>query len=161
MRLNRGTASINELLARLGTSGRQFLLIVHMRHGNPSEIQIVQAGVSSATSVQLEGVVLRRELSRGSLRGYRARRVVEISLPHDSPRCTRDLADMLSRITGLAPVDAPSPRSPTDVSPRDIIVRLDPLPGMRTLWSHYNAATLDEIGPRIRVVSLRGDLIHD
>jgi len=36
-----------------------------------------------------------------------------------------------------------------------VIVRLDSLPSGKTLWSHYHAQDLREIGPRIRVTSIR------
>jgi len=152
-RFNRGSSSLSELAATIRTTGAAAALIVQMRSGNPSIIQVLMPDGTEAMHILIESTVLRREISVAS--EVRVGGILHISVPTDATASVRSFATMMSEICGseLMVSDTLDPAGPNGTN--RVIVRLESLPSGRALWSHYHAKDLKEIGPRIRVTSIR------
>jgi len=151
-RFNRGGMSLQELISRIQASGATAALVVTLYKGNPGGIRIFDSSGVERLVIRMESAALRREVMRG--KKLRINSIHSLSVPPNSSLQTMKLAQELARLldTELLELEKLSPVGPEGEHAVDI--RLTDMRGGRTLWTHYHAADVSEVGPRIRVTSV-------
>ncbi|MFW9786300.1 MAG: hypothetical protein ACFFE2_02120 [Candidatus Thorarchaeota archaeon] len=143
---------LTELAARVGKSGANGALVISMWKGNPSLLVFTNSAGEEVASIKMESAKLRREVNRE--KKTRVAGTAGIFLKSDSSTQTRELADLLSSFLGVETFEL-AKISDAQVEEHWSLVWLEDLPSGKTLWTHYNSTDGVEIGPRIRVTSIR------
>jgi len=152
-RFNRGGMSSGELVARINQSGAKAVLMVTILKGNPHELRIISGEGTIQLSVLLESVQLRREIQPSQ--GPRINGLLEIVIGSSPSVQTKQVAEMMS---SLLEVPLKVSENVVPVGEQGVnraIMRFVDLPQGRLIWTHHHAYDGVEIGPRIRVLSVR------
>jgi rRNA maturation protein Rpf1 len=151
-RFNRGSIGLDELAARIHSSGAVAALVVSTSQGNPERIQVIRPNGSEQMQISVDGVRLRREISQSSVR---IRAIHSVSTAPDAPPDTTALASLIAELADTELGLSTALSHAGSHGANAIMVRFDPLPGGKTMWSHYHAQDLKEVGPGIRTSSIR------
>lgn len=152
-RFNRGGMSLEELAARTKQSGAKALLIVTILRGNPHELQVLSASGTTVLSALIESAQLRREVLPS--RGPRINGLSEIVIGSPCSTQAQQIGETMSSLLD-APLMAPGSVGPIgEKGINRAIMEFHDLPQGRLIWTHYHAYDGMEIGPRIRIFSIR------
>lgn len=158
-RFNRGGMSHAELVARTKQSGARALIIVTSSRGNPRELEILSPAGDTILSALIESMQLRREVLASQ--GPRINGLREIVVSSSPGRQTQQIADLMSSL-----LETPLSRSGKVVQvggegANRAIMRFEDLPQDRLIWTCYHASDGVEIGPRVRIFSVRRHLSNE
>ncbi len=151
-RFNRGGMGLSELTSRIRQSGAQAALIISIWRGNPGEMTILSAEGDEIIKLRLESALLRREIDSsnkgrvGSIEGIG----VKIGSSERVWNLARDFATLLS-----LNIKEYSDPAESRTNKNRTFLWFEDAPAEKILWTHYNTNDLTEIGPRIRVSSVR------
>ena len=151
-RFNRGGMGLTELRSRIRTSGAQAALIISIWRGNPGELTVLSAQGEELIKLRLESALLRREINSsykgrvGSIKGVG----VKAGSSDRVWKLARDFASLLS----LNIEEYVDPAESQTKKNWSLLWFEDDFEG-KVLWTHFNTNDLTEIGPRIRVNSIR------
>ena len=150
-RFNRGGMGIGELVSRIATSGADAALVISTWKGNPGDLTFLLPDGREDLVLRVESAVLRREVNETGR--PRVRSIAGIFLKSHSEAPAATIAEVLGTILGVEVVEAES--VPLDGTAGRVAIWLESLPSGKTLWTHHHTMDGKEIGPRIRVKSLR------
>jgi rRNA maturation protein Rpf1 len=142
---------LSEIAARVKQTGANAALIISMWKGNPSILSFTSSAEEELASIKVEMAMLRREVSTTK------KRINGLSGVFVEAQCsdkTRVLGEMLSAFLNLELREAPQIDA-TTLDPGQTLIWLQDAPSGKILWTHYHTSDGAEIGPRIRVTSLR------
>ncbi|MCF2137413.1 MAG: hypothetical protein K9W43_09295 [Candidatus Thorarchaeota archaeon] len=152
-RFNRGGMSLEELRARIASSGCKAAFVITHYKGNPGDILVYDPQGAERLRIRLESAVLRREVLPGVKIRVHDVRSVTIA-PGSSERTSllgREIASLLDK--ELIEVESVVPLGADGAHRVDI--RFSDFSPDKTLWTHFHAADGIEIGPRMRIKSVR------
>ncbi|MFW9808738.1 MAG: hypothetical protein ACFFE6_05065 [Candidatus Thorarchaeota archaeon] len=152
-RFNRGGTGRSEISARVRQTGANAALIISMWKGNPSILSFISSTEDELASIKIEMAMLRREVNKTR---PRIKGVIGVFIESNSNHKTRSLGELLSSFLNLELVEV-SQLDKISQEPSQSIIWLQDAPSGKVLWTHYLTKDVVEIGPRIRVTSLRGD----
>ena len=158
-RFNRGGMSLEELTARIGQSGARAALIVGTSRGNPQQIQFVFPAGHSALSILIESAVLRREILPSG--GPRINGVFGITVNPSPTDNAQDVAGMVAELLELPLLVSQKVDPVGEGGLNRAIIRFQDVVGGKLIWTHYHAYDGTEIGPRIRIFSVRRNPNHE
>ncbi len=141
----------SEISARVRQAGANAALIISMWKGNPSILSFVSSTGTELASIKIEMAMLRREVNKTK---PRISTVIGVFVESNSSDKTRSLGELLSSFLDLELIDL-SQLDKTKQEPGQSIIWLQDVPSGKILWTHYHTKDRVEIGPRIRVASLR------
>lgn len=150
-RFNRGGQGLSEIAARVKQTGAHAALIISMWKGNPSILSFTSSAEEELASIKVEMAMLRREVNTTK---KRINGVTGIFVESSSSDKTRALGEMLASFLDLELVEV-SHLDTTTQKPGWSLIWLQDAPSGKILWTHYHTTDGTEIGPRIRVTSLR------
>jgi len=150
-RFNRGGQGLSEIAARVRQTGAHAALIISMWKGNPSILSFTSSAEEELASIKVEMAMLRREVNTTK---KRINGVIGIFVESNSSDKTRALGEMLASFLDLELVEV-SHLDTTTQKPGWSLIWLQDAPSGKILWTHYYTTDGTEIGPRIRVTSLR------
>ena len=150
-RFNRGGLSLSELAARVGQSGANAALIISMWKGNPSILNFTSSEEEELASIKVEMAMLRREVNTSK---KRINGVAGVFMESQSSDKTRVLGEIFSEMLDLELKEV-SHIDSTELDPGQSLIWLQDASSGKILWTHYHTTDGAEIGPRIRVTSLR------
>ncbi|NWF95691.1 MAG: hypothetical protein HXY34_06080 [Candidatus Thorarchaeota archaeon] len=153
VRFNRGGTGVSELNARLRSSGASGVLVVYQYRGNPGRIHVIRPATSPDVHVMIDSGMLRREVCPDCT--FRIRGLRSLSVASSASTQTRDLATIVSELARHQLSVSDCRPAPDPQASGLIDVWFEDLASGKTLWSHYHAADGLEMGPRVRVFSLR------
>ena len=151
-RFNRGGMGLTELAARVGQSGASAALIISMWKGNPGILTFTSSTGEDLVTIKIESAQLRREVKPS--RKTRLVGTAGVFIKSGSGDKTKELAEVLAEFLNLDiftiadPVDA-------QIDENWSMIWLEEQPSGKILWTHYHSTEAVEIGPRIRVTSIR------
>jgi rRNA maturation protein Rpf1 len=151
-RFNRGGMGISELVARISQTGSRAALVISIWQGNPGKMTFLSPNGDETLQLKVESALLRRELSpKGPPRVHAVDRIF---IKSGSGEIVRTLAEDLAKILDL---EVSAQLSPAEALTNDnqSFIWLEEIGGGKILWTHYTAPAYTEIGPRIRVSSIR------
>lgn len=151
-RFNRGGIGLQELSARIHTSGANGAVVISMWRGNPSLLVFMNQIGEEMCTVKMESAKLRREVNP-SIR-VRITGIAGVFVKTGSSEKTRDLGELLGSLLNLETIELADPRD-APVDENWSMVWLEDLSSGKILWTHYHSRDKVEIGPRIRVASMR------
>lgn len=154
-RFNRGGIGLQELSARIHTSGANGAVVISMRRGNPSLLVFMNQMGKEVYTVKMESAKLRREVNPGGR--VRTAGIAGVFIKTGSSEKTRDLGEILGSLLNLETVELADPGDAT-VDENWSMIWLEDLPSGKILWTHYHSTNKVEIGPRIRVASIRRNI---
>jgi rRNA maturation protein Rpf1 len=143
---------IAELTSRIRQSGAQVALIISIWRGNPGELTVLSPEGEELLIMRLESALLRREID-SSNKG-RVGTIEGVGVKIGSSNHVWDLARSLAEIMSLNIEEMSDPAERQTEKNRSLLWFED-APSGKILWTHYNTKDLAEIGPRIRVNSVR------
>ena len=151
-RFNRGGMGLSQLAARVGQSGAKAALVVSMWKGNPGILSFLSSSGEELVTVKVESAKLRREVSQ-----TKKKRIIGtagIFIESESSRKTQELGELLASFLDIEMFEAATPE---DVQVEDnwSLIWLEDQPSGKILWTHYHSTDIIEVGPRIRVSSIR------
>ena len=151
-RFNRGGMGLTELAARVAQSGANAALIISMWKGNPSIIALTSSTRKEIATIKIESAKLRREVS--PVKRARIVGTAGIFMKIGSDNKTKELGEVLTSSLNLQIHEI---SNPIDVQIEDnwSFIWLEDESSGKTLWTHYHSTNNVEIGPRIRVTSVR------
>ena len=141
-----------ELASRIRQSSAQAALIISIWKGNPGELTILSSQGKELLKLRLESALLRREID-SSNKG-RVGSIEGVGVKTGSSSYVWDLARSLAEIMSLNIEELDNPTEKHTEKNRALLWFED-APSGKILWTHYNTKDLAEIGPRIRVNSVR------
>ena len=150
-RFNRGSLSQDEIFARIKQSDAKGLIIVTIFRGNPDLMMIYDYEGNLILDLKIESAILRREIVRQ--KSVRSNEAVYLCFTPESSKLATELITLLSSILNLDPIET-STIPLIDRGNNDFIVSID-IKGKDIIWTHYQASTGIEIGPRIRIRHLK------
>ncbi|MHA2157627.1 MAG: hypothetical protein ACXABN_05840 [Candidatus Thorarchaeota archaeon] len=150
-RFNRGGLGLSEMAARVGQSGAKAALIISMWKGNPSILSFTSSTEEELASIKIEMAMLRREVNASK---KRINGVSGVFVEAQSSDKTHVLGEILSEMLDLDLMEV-SHIDTTDLDPGQSMIWLQDTTSGKILWTHYHTTDGVEIGPRIRVTSLR------
>jgi rRNA maturation protein Rpf1 len=151
-RFNRGGMGISELVARIFQTGAHAALVISIWRGNPGEMTFVSPNGDEILRLKVESALLRREINpKGQPKIHAASRIV---IKLGSGEKVRALAEDLAKILNL---EVSEQLAPAEVLTNDgqIFIWFEEVGGGKILWTHYAAPACTEVGPRIRISSVR------
>lgn len=151
-RFNRGGMGRTELAARVGQSGANGALVISMWKGNPSLLLFTSSTGQEIVTVKMESAKLRREVNPS--KKTRINGLAGIFVNSGCSDRTRELGDTLSYYLDTDIYEIADPED-VDVEENQTMIWMTDLPSGKTLWTHYHSTDRLEIGPRIRVTSIR------
>ena len=151
-RFNRGGMGLTELTSRILQSGAQAALVISIWRGNPGEMTILSPQGDELFNLRLESALLSREIDP-SYKG-RVGTIEGVGVKIGSGSHVWDLARGLAEIMSLNVEELSDPAEKRTDKNRTLLWFED-VPSEKILWTHYNTKDLSEIGPRIRVSSVR------
>jgi len=150
-RFNRGGMGLSEIAARVGQTGANAALIISMWKGNPSILSFTSSDSKELASIKIEMAMLRREVSTAK---KRTNAVAGVFVESQSNYKTCDLGELLSKFLNVDLREV-SHIDPTTLDPGQTAIWLQDAVSGKILWTHYHTTDGTEMGPRIRVASLR------
>ena len=142
-----------QLRARISQAGANAAIVVSMFRGNPGELSFIDESGEENLNIRMESAALRREVSPDS--STKNISCLGVAVKEDSTERTlalaRDLADLFNMELHLT-------ASPYDVNTghsRFSFAWLEDLKKGKILWTQYITDDYEEIGPRIKISSLR------
>jgi rRNA maturation protein Rpf1 len=151
-RFNRGGMGLTELTSRIRQSGAQAALVISIWRGNPGEMTILSSQGNELLKLRLESALLRREID-SSNKG-RVGTIEGVGVKIGSSTHVWDLARSLAEIMSLNIEELADPAEKR-TEKNKALLWFEDAPSEKILWTHYNTKDLSEIGPRIRVSSVR------
>ncbi|MHA1770853.1 MAG: hypothetical protein ACTSYL_05040 [Candidatus Thorarchaeota archaeon] len=152
-RFNRGSMNMEELRSRIVSSGCKAAFVITHYKGNPGDIVIYDHLGAEKLRMRLESAVLRREVLPGVKIRVHGVRSVTVA-PGSSERTTllgQEIASLLDKelieAEVLVPIGAEGAHR--------VDIRFSDFSRDKTLWTHFHAADGIEIGPRMRIKSVR------
>jgi rRNA maturation protein Rpf1 len=142
---------LSEIAARVRQTGANAALIISMWKGNPSILSFTSSSAEELASIKIEMAMLRREVSTKKLR---TNAVLGVFVESQSSDKTHALGELLSTLLNLELREVSHIDSTTLVSGQTMIWLQDDTSG-KILWTHYHTTDGTEMGPRIRVTSIR------
>ncbi len=152
-RFNRGGMSQSEIVSRIQQTSANAALIVTLSKGNPGSILVLQSDGTQQAEIILESAALRREVEVSSR--IRVDMLDSVLYDSESSNRTRNLAVIIASLMDVEPRPAESADYSCRESPNGVRIWFQDLPNERILWTHYSSGNAVEIGPRIRVKSVR------
>jgi hypothetical protein len=143
---------LTELAARVGQSGANGVLVISMWKGNPSLLSLTNSTGEEVVSIKMESAKLRREVN--PTKKSRIIGAAGVFVKTGSSNKTRELGKILALYLNIEQFEA---ECPEDAQGKESwsLIWLEDLPSGKILWTHYLSTDKTEIGPRIRVTSIR------
>jgi rRNA maturation protein Rpf1 len=151
-RFNRGSLSRPELIARISLTSAAGVIIVSLHKGNPGVIEFLDRTGTTVLEALLESAMLRREVQ--PVRAVRVSKIRGIYVAQGGTKQVTQLAEVLSHLTAAPIIPDVQYRDPSD-NAKECDVWLEEQPNGKILWTWYQSKDGTEIGPRIRVASVR------
>lgn len=151
-RFNRGGMGLTELAARVGKSGANAALVISMWKGNPSLLIFTTSTGEEVVTIKMESAKLRREVN--STKNSRFIGTAGVFIKSGSSDITRELGEILSSFLNVEMRESADPMN-VQVEDNWSLIWLEDMPSGKILWTHYHSRKGIEIGPRIRVISIR------
>ncbi len=151
-RFNRGGMGLTELTSRIRQSNAQAALIISIWRGNPGELTVLSPQGDEILKLRLESALLRREID-SSNKG-RVGTIEGVGVKSGSSERVWNLARDFATLLSLNINEYSDPAKSRTVKNRALLWFED-APSEKILWTQYNTKDLSEIGPRIRVSSVR------
>lgn len=151
-RFNRGGMGLTELAARVGQSGAKAALVISMWKGNPGILSFTSSSGKELVKIKIESAKLRREVNP-----TKKNRIIGTSgvfIESGSSNKTRELGEVLASFLNVEIFELTNPED-AQVEDNWSLIWLEDLPSGKILWTHYLNTDAIEIGPRIRVTSIR------
>ena len=151
-RFNRGSMSVEELVARISQSGAKAAFVISIWKGNPGELAILLPSGVELLRVRIDSALLRRETCpkyKMKIEG-----IESICVKVGSSAKTREFAMELGKILDVLVQECENPEDISSNTSRVLIWFEDTSEG-KILWTHYTTYTGIELGPRIKISSLR------
>jgi hypothetical protein len=142
---------LSEIAARVRQTGANAALIISMWKGNPSILSFTTSAAEEFASIKIEMAMLRREVSTSKLR---TNKVSGVFVESQSSEKTCFLGELLADLLNIELREVPL-IDPTILDPGQTLIWLQDEPSGKILWTHYHTTDAIEMGPRIRVVSIR------
>jgi rRNA maturation protein Rpf1 len=152
IRFNRGGMGLAELAARVGQSGSTAALVVSMWKGNPSLLVFINSEGLEVVTIKIESAKLRREVN--PTKTTRINGTICVAIKSGSSQKTRNLGEILASFLSIELLETDNPEEVQTLEGWSIIW-LEDLSSGKILWTHYHSTNNIEIGPRIRVKSVR------
>jgi len=151
-RFNRGGMGLTELTSRIRQSGAQAALIISIWKGNPGELTVLSPQGAETIKLRLESALLRREINPSNKRNLGAYEGVGVKIGSSERvwNLARDFATLLS-----LKIEEYSDPSESRTDKKRVLIWFEDAPSDKIHWTWYNTNDLTEIGPRIRVSSVR------
>ena len=143
---------LTELASRIRQSGAQAALVISIWRGNPGEMTIISPQGDELFKLRLESALLRREIDPSN-KG-RVGTILGVGVKVGSNDCVWDFARGFAELLSLN-VEEYSDPSESRTEKNRALIWFEDAPSEKILWTHYNTKDLSEIGPRIRVNSVR------
>ncbi|MFX1559633.1 MAG: hypothetical protein ACFFBL_03520 [Promethearchaeota archaeon] len=144
--------SLMELAARVSQYGAKAALVISIWKGNPGVLRFTSSSGVELVTIKVESVKLRREVN--PTKKNRIIRLAGIFIASDSSKKTRDLGEILASFLDVGIFEIPNPDD-AQVEENSSLIWLEDQPSGKILWTHYHSTDRVEIGPRIRVSSIR------
>ncbi|MCJ7817937.1 MAG: Brix domain-containing protein [Candidatus Thorarchaeota archaeon] len=151
-RFNRGGMGLTELISRIRQSGAQAALVISIWRGNPGELTILAPDGEEILKLRLESALLRREIDSSNT--GRVGSIEGVGVKIGSSESVRDLAGSFAELLSLN-IEELSDPSERRTEKNRTLLWFEDAPSEKILWTHYNTKDLSELGPRIRVSSVR------
>ncbi len=151
-RFNRGGMGLTELASRIRQSGAHAALIISIWRGNPGELTILSPQGDELVKLRLESALLRREID-SSNKG-RVGAIEGVGVKIGSSDRARDLARDFATLLSLNIKEYSDPAESRS-DKKKVLLWFEDAASEKILWTHYNTNDLTEIGPRIRVSSVK------
>ncbi|MHA1950554.1 MAG: hypothetical protein ACW99G_18970 [Candidatus Thorarchaeota archaeon] len=142
---------LTEIAARVRLTGANAALIISMWKGNPSILSFTSSDEEELASIKIEMAMLRREVNGDK---KRVNQVSGVFIESPSSDMTRALGEVLSSFLNTELIEV-SHIDASTLDPGQTLIWLQDSPSGKTLWTHYHTTNSVEIGPRIRVTSLK------
>ena len=155
-RFNRGSMSKAELVARISEVGASGVIVVSLHQGNPGSVQFYDSTGSIILDTVVESAMLRREVQPS--RAIRVTSIRGIYSSREGGKPVELLAGALSQLTGIAVSDDTTQREPSD-NALECDITLEGKTSGKILWTWYRTKDGSEIGPRIRIKSVRSGTV--
>ncbi|MFW9844671.1 MAG: hypothetical protein ACFFEV_08850, partial [Candidatus Thorarchaeota archaeon] len=147
-----GGMGLTELASRIRQSGAQAALIISIWKGNPGEITLLSSQAKELLKLRLESALLRREIDTSN-KG-RVGTIEGVGVKIGSSSHVWDLARRFAEMMSLN-IEELSDPAERQTEKNRALLWFEDAPSGKILWTHYNTKDLAEIGPRIRVSSVR------
>lgn len=151
-RFNRGGMGLTELASRVGQSGANAALVISMWKGNPSLLIFTTSTGNEVVTIKMESAKLKREVN--PIMNTRFIGTAGVFIKSGSSDKTRDLGEVLASFLNVKMLKIADPGD-VQVKENWSLIWLEDMPAGKILWTHYHSKTGIEIGPRIRVTSIR------
>lgn len=151
-RFNRGGMGLAELASRVGRSGANAAMVISMWKGNPSLLIFTTSTGDEAATIKMESAKLKREVN--PIKNTRIVGTAGVFLKSDSSDKAKELGEVLSTFLNVDLFEADSIET-VEVEKNYSLIWLEDLSSGKILWTHYLSRDGIEIGPRIRVTSVR------
>ncbi|MGD2073164.1 MAG: hypothetical protein PVG65_06720 [Candidatus Thorarchaeota archaeon] len=139
-----------EIIARIVNEEANFLMIVTMYKGNPSNLELISPEGETWATINMESAILRREVLK--IQSPRINSIYSVEVKEDSTRQTTELAHLIGSLLDTDVIESTSVKQASIKS--SAIIWFQDLNQGKTLWTYYHAFDGIEIGPRICVKSL-------
>jgi rRNA maturation protein Rpf1 len=143
---------LSQLAARVGQSGAKAALIVSMWKGNPGILSFMSSSGEEFVTVKVESAKLRREVN--PIKKNRIIGTAGVLIGSESSGKARELGDILASFLDVKIFEVATPED-VQVDDNWSLIWLEDQPSGKILWTHYHSTNRIEIGPRIRVSSIR------
>ncbi|MHA1422160.1 MAG: hypothetical protein ACTSW8_07780 [Candidatus Thorarchaeota archaeon] len=151
-RFNRGGMGLTELASRIRQSGAQAALVISIWRGNPGELSIISLEGKEILKLRLESALLRREIDPSN-KG-RVGSIEGVAVKIGSSTRVWDLARTFAELLSLN-VEELSHSVERRTEKNRALLWFEDASDEKILWTFYNTKDLSELGPRIRVSSVR------
>jgi rRNA maturation protein Rpf1 len=143
---------LSELTSRVGQSGANAALVISMWKGNPSLLIFTTSAGVKAVTIKMESAKLKREVN--PIKNARIVGTAGVFIKSGSSDKTKELGEVLSNFLNVDLFESDSIEA-VEVVKNYSLIWLEDLPSGKILWTHYLSRDGVEIGPRIRVTSIR------
>ena len=143
---------LSQLAARVGQSGAKAALVVSMWKGNPGILNFMSSSGEVLVSVKVESAKLRREVD--PMKKNRVIGTAGVFIDSESSGKTREFGEILASFLDIEIFEVATPED-AHVEDNWSLIWLEDQPSGKILWTHYHSTDRIEIGPRIRVSSIR------
>jgi hypothetical protein len=123
-----------------------------MWKGNPSLLIFTTSTGEEVVTIKMESAKLRREVN--STKNSRFIGTAGVFIKSGSSDITRELGEILSSFLNVEMRESADPMN-VQVEDNWSLIWLEDMPSGKILWTHYHSRKGIEIGPRIRVISIR------
>ncbi|MHA2353284.1 MAG: hypothetical protein ACXABX_09215 [Candidatus Thorarchaeota archaeon] len=143
---------LTELAARVGQSGAKAALVISMWKGNPGILSFTSSSGEELATIKMESAKLRREVN--PTKKNRIVGTAGVFIESGSSTETCELGEVLASFLNVEIFEVTNPED-AQVEENWSLIWLKDLPSGKILWTHYLSTNRIEIGPRIRVTSIR------